>query len=114
AEETGLVAAEADLGPVVATRGGLWRAEDGRRFFSADWFYCVRVSEAVVDTSAQEVFEQSVITGPRWGTIEELTETTELIRPEGLPDLIAQLLDYGVPDIPVQLPWRALVLRLER
>jgi 8-oxo-dGTP pyrophosphatase MutT (NUDIX family) len=38
AEETGFVVAEPDLGPVTATRGGLWQADDGTLFFGADSF----------------------------------------------------------------------------
>ncbi|HEY6788143.1 MAG TPA: NUDIX domain-containing protein, partial [Trebonia sp.] len=39
AEETGYVVTEDDLGPIVATRGGLWRSSSGRPVFGADTYF---------------------------------------------------------------------------
>jgi 8-oxo-dGTP pyrophosphatase MutT (NUDIX family) len=107
AEETGLVLTESDVGPVVATRGGLWRArEENKLFFGADSFFCVRVPHAEVSTDGHEALEASIITGYRWWTATELRQTTDRITPPGLPDLVSQLLTSGVPELPVRLPWR--------
>lgn len=109
AEETGFIIAPEDAGPVVATYGGRWKTDDGMLFFAADWFYCVKVPEAAVSTDDQEALERSIITGYRWWTVGELLETTDHIVPPGLADLVAQLLENGIPGLPVQFPWRALV-----
>jgi 8-oxo-dGTP pyrophosphatase MutT (NUDIX family) len=110
AEETGHLIAEADVGPVVATRGGLWRAEGSKVFFGADSFFWVRVADATVSTDDREELERSVITGHRWWTAAELLGITDRITP-GLPELVNQLLTSGVPRSPVRLPWRAIPVR---
>jgi 8-oxo-dGTP pyrophosphatase MutT (NUDIX family) len=109
AEETGYVVAEADLGPVVATRGGIWRADrSGRLVFGADAFFLVRVAHSAVSTDGHEELERSIITGHRWWTVEELRTTGEYLSPPGLADLVASLLAGGVPARPLRLSWRAL------
>lgn len=105
AEETGFAVAEPDLGPVVATRAGLWRG-DGVLFFGADSFFSVRVPHARVSTDGHEAFEASIITGYRWWTPEELALGKDAIRPPGLPALVATLLSCGPPPTPLRLPWR--------
>lgn len=107
AEETGFAVPESDVGPVVATRGGQWRAaEKNKIFFGADSFLCVRVPHTEVSTDGHEALEASVITGYRWWTAAELRTTTDRITPPSLPDLVSQLLTSGVPEVPVRLPWR--------
>jgi 8-oxo-dGTP pyrophosphatase MutT (NUDIX family) len=105
AEETGHVASA--VGPVVATRAGLWTAADGQAYFGADAFFLVRVREPSVDTSAQEPLERSVITGYRWWTVGEIRVSEELVFPVGLDTLIGRLLRDGAPDRPVRLAWDA-------
>jgi 8-oxo-dGTP pyrophosphatase MutT (NUDIX family) len=108
AEETGFVVTAAGAGPVVATCGGQWRAEDGTVFFGADSFFLVRVADAAVRTDGQEALERSIITGHRWWSVAEMAEAEDRIVPAALPGLVAQLLDSGIPDWPVRLPWRDL------
>jgi 8-oxo-dGTP pyrophosphatase MutT (NUDIX family) len=105
AEETGHVRAEADIGPVVATRAGLWATEDGFTFFGADAFFLVRVAGPWVDTRGQEALERSVITGHRWWTAGELRATGDRIVPAGLSDLVDSLVSDGVPTAPLRLAW---------
>jgi 8-oxo-dGTP pyrophosphatase MutT (NUDIX family) len=107
AEETGYVRGEPEIGPVVATCAGLWLAEDGRRFFGADSFFFVRVTNSAISTDGQEALERSIITGHRWWTPDELRGTSDVIVPSGLPDLVASLLSDGRSARPVRLPWRA-------
>jgi 8-oxo-dGTP pyrophosphatase MutT (NUDIX family) len=104
AEETGFVAAEAELGPVVATSASLWTGDDGQVFLGAHSFFFLRVSRAEIDTDEQEEFERSFITGHRWWTAEELRSATDRIVPPALDDLIGRLLRGEVPDRPVRLP----------
>ena len=104
AEETGYVVAEADLGPVIATRGGIWRADrSGRLVFGADTFFLVRVAHSAVSTDGHEELERSIITGHRWWTVGELRSTRERVSPPGVADLVASLLADGVPARPVRL-----------
>jgi 8-oxo-dGTP pyrophosphatase MutT (NUDIX family) len=108
AEETGHVQTEADMGPVVATRAGLWTATDGQCYFGADAFFLVRVEEPSVDTSAQEPLERSYITGYRWWTSAEIRVSRERVFPAGLDTLLDRLLRDGGPvpgSRPVRLAW---------
>ncbi|WP_157181463.1 hypothetical protein [Actinopolymorpha alba] len=41
------------------------------------------------------------MTGHRWWTVEELFATTDLLRPAGLPRLLANLLTGGPPTEPI-------------
>jgi 8-oxo-dGTP pyrophosphatase MutT (NUDIX family) len=107
AEETGFRVTESGLGPVVATRGGLWRSrEEDRLFFGADSFFCVRVPHAEVSTDGHEALEASLITGYRWWTLDELAEDIGTVSPPGLPALVAAFLRDGPPTSPLRLPWR--------
>ena len=53
-----------------------------------------------VDTAGFEAAEKISLTAYRWWRAEELAATTDLLRPAGLPDLLAQLLVDGPPDQP--------------
>ena len=107
AEETGHVVTEANLGPAVATRGGIWRADRaGRLVFGADTFFLVRVAHSAVNTDGHEELERSIITGLRWWTVPELRSTRERLSPPGVADLVASLLADGAPTRPVRLSWR--------
>jgi 8-oxo-dGTP pyrophosphatase MutT (NUDIX family) len=106
AEETGYVVTEEDLGPVVATRGGLWRSGSGRLVFGADTFFLIRVTHSEVSTDGHEELERSLITGHRWWTVAELRETTESISPPNAAALVAALIADGHPPHPIRLPWR--------
>ncbi len=108
AEETGYMVTEADLGPAVATRAGIWRTDrSGRLVFGADTFFLVRVAHSAVNTDGHEELERSIITGLRWWTGDELRATREHVSPPGVADLVASLLADGVPHRPFRLSWRA-------
>jgi 8-oxo-dGTP pyrophosphatase MutT (NUDIX family) len=111
AEETGHIAS--DVGPVVATRAGLWTAADGQAYFGADAFFLVRVREPAVDTSRQEPLERSYITGYRWWTAGEIRVSEERFFPVELGMLLDRLIRDGAPvprsrgARPVRLAWDA-------
>jgi len=108
AEETGYAAAEADLGPVVATCAGTWAADDqGRRYFAADSYFFLRVPHAAVVADGMEDYERVVITGHHWWTADELRAGAREVFPQGLAGLVARLLRGDVPSRPVRLPWTA-------
>jgi 8-oxo-dGTP pyrophosphatase MutT (NUDIX family) len=114
AEETGYMVTEQGLGPVVATRAGLWRASSGRLTFGADTYFLVRVPHPDISTDGHQELERSIITGHRWWTIAALRETTESISPPNAASLVATLIADGPPARPVRLPWRTLLLRVSR
>ena len=107
AEETGYAVTEEGLGPIVATRGGLWQSSGGRLVFAADTYFLVRVTHSEVSTDGHEELERSLITGHRWWTVAELRETTESISPPNAVDLVVALIADGPPPSPVRLPWRS-------
>jgi 8-oxo-dGTP pyrophosphatase MutT (NUDIX family) len=106
AEETGHLLAADELGPVVATCAGLWRAGP-QVFFGVDSFYLVRVAALRMDGSGREPLERPALEVHRWWTAAELDLTADLVLPVGLAGLLHQLLTHGVPDRPARLPWRA-------
>jgi 8-oxo-dGTP pyrophosphatase MutT (NUDIX family) len=113
AEETGHIRTGSDMGPVIATRAGLWTAADGQVYFGADAFFLVRVAKPSVDTSRQEPLERSYITGYRWWTAGEIRTSGERFFPVELDMLMDRLIRDGAPvpgaqgTRPARLAWDA-------
>ncbi len=98
-EETGLTTVS--LGPEI-WRGRPWVAVwKGVAREVQQRYYLARVTAFAVDTSGLEKVERAVITGHHWWTPAELAATQELLRPTGLPTLVASLLADGPPDQPI-------------
>jgi 8-oxo-dGTP pyrophosphatase MutT (NUDIX family) len=110
AEETGHLLAADELGPVVATCAGLWRAGP-QVFFGVDTFYLVRVAALRMDGRGREQFERPALEVHRWWTAAELDLTADRVLPAGLAGLLHRLLAEGVPGRPARLPWRAFSAR---
>ena len=105
-QETGYACTEDQLGPLVATCAGTWRAAEGHRpHFSADAFFFLRVPHPGIDTGGQEDLERAYITGHRWWTLAEIRSAGDAVLPQGMADLITSLLAGEVPQAPVRLPW---------
>jgi len=82
-------------------RGRPWTAVwDGVTFEVRQRYFLARVPAFEVDTAGFEAAEKISLTAYRWWRAEELAATTDLLRPAGLPDLLAQLLVDGPPDQP--------------
>ncbi len=105
-EETGYACTEAEIGPVIATTSGLWRADEGKLFLGAHSFFFLRVPHSALNTDGQEDLERSMITGHRWWPVSELRAATERVVPLGLADLLDPLLRGDTPARPVRLPRR--------
>ncbi|MGW4795811.1 NUDIX hydrolase [Nonomuraea sp. NPDC004297] len=98
-EETGLI--EVDIGPEI-WRGRPWAAfRDGIAYEMRQRYFLARVSAFAVDTSGFEELERRSISGHRWWTLDELSATTDTLRPAELPNLLAALLTDGPPDSPI-------------
>lgn len=80
--------------PLLATWDGVTQ-EVRQRYF------VVRAPRFEIDTSGFEEFEKATVTGHRWWTVDELAATTDLMRPAGLAQLLAQLLAAGPPGEPI-------------
>ncbi|TDC26475.1 GNAT family N-acetyltransferase [Streptomyces sp. 8K308] len=101
-EETGLTGVE--LGPEI-WRGRPWFAVFGGVAHEVrQRYYLARVPSHVVDTSGFEEWELAAVTGHRWWTVDQLAATPDLLRPAGLPKLLADLLADGPPDRPITVP----------
>jgi len=103
-EETGLVAAAADLGSPIAVTGGYADLGWAKGLFRDD-FFVYRVDSHHVDTSGFNALERRHHAGHRWWTHDDLKSTTETIFPFGLAQLISDLLAGCIPREPVRLPW---------
>lgn len=103
-EETGLSIGPDELGPLVAVTSGTadlgWMAGEFR-----DVFFFHRVSHHDVDTSGFEELEASTFAEHRWWSASELIQTTETVVPNGLAELLSDLLAGKRPAEPVRLPW---------
>lgn len=98
-EETGLT--DVNLSREV-WRGRPWIAVwDGVTYEVRQRYFLARVPTFEIDTSGFEEAEETSLTGHRWWTVEELAATTDLLRPAGLPELLAQLFTDGPPNRPI-------------
>ncbi|WP_113703821.1 NUDIX hydrolase [Nonomuraea lactucae] len=104
-EETGLVVAPEEFGPVVAVSSGHWTSDDGRRFLASDSYFFLRAPEATVDVSGMEQLERSLVTAFHWWPLDDLRTTTEHIVPLDLATLLEPLLAGELPSEPVIIPW---------
>jgi 8-oxo-dGTP pyrophosphatase MutT (NUDIX family) len=102
AEETGITAADAELGPV------LWRRMcsfpfAGRRWNQDEWYYLARTRRTATEALGLTELERRSVCGARWWTCEELTRARETVYPKKLAGLLRRLLDEGPPAGPVTL-----------
>jgi 8-oxo-dGTP pyrophosphatase MutT (NUDIX family) len=103
-EETGLRVAAADLYPVAYTTG---TADLGwARGLFRDDFFLYRVIQHDVDTSRQTDFERRHYAGHRWWAHADLLATEDIVYPNGLAALVADLIAGRIPETPTALPWR--------
>ncbi|RDI25523.1 NUDIX hydrolase [Lentzea flaviverrucosa] len=90
-EETGLKLAPEQL------TGPMWRRRavfsfDGRTFDAEEWFFHATVDgELAVDTSGFNDVEETIISGHRWWSAEELRSTEDTVYPVQLAELLPEL-----------------------
>jgi 8-oxo-dGTP pyrophosphatase MutT (NUDIX family) len=88
-EETGLVVEELALGEKIAQFSGRWDWADGLNHHTfTDHIFEYQVEEFVFDRSHWTPEEHRDVLKIKWWTIEELSETGELISPPGLVSFI--------------------------
>ena len=94
-EETGLTGVA--LGPEVwRERPWTW-IRNGVAYEVRQRYYFIRAPVFQVDTSLFEQEERSAITGYLWWTLQDLAAATDVLRPTGLPALMAALISSGPP-----------------
>ncbi|MEV0380029.1 NUDIX domain-containing protein [Nonomuraea sp. NPDC050643] len=103
-EELGHAVTPEALGEVVATSEGGWSL-GGRRFFSRDVYFALRVDGLEVDTSGMDAEERAVTDRFQWWTAAELPSADEPVVPRGLGPLLERLVAGDRPVEPVILPW---------
>ena len=74
----------------MATRCGLHDAGRGE-VFADERYFLVRVTGDDIDLAGQEAFEREVMKDHRWWSVGELRATEEVVFPEDLADMVAQL-----------------------
>ena len=104
-EETGLLIAADQLGPVVAETSGYADLGFAAGMFH-DLFYFQRAPEGFcVDTSGWQPLEASTMSGHRWWTVDEVAAAPKIVFPFELAPLARDLLAGRLPSRPVRLPW---------
>lgn len=103
-EETGLVVAEADLGPQIAVTGGYADLGWAKGTFREDYFF-LRVEPFTPDTSAFTELERERVVAHRWWPPAELLEPVERVVPFGLVPLLTDLFAGTTLENLVVLPW---------
>lgn len=106
-EETGLVLAPAELGPVVARTSGLWSDGPGPLSHNEEaYFYC-RVPHFEPMREGLEEVERREFTEARWLTVEQLEAAGGNVFPADTAGLLKELNAGAVPAEPVDIPWGA-------
>jgi 8-oxo-dGTP pyrophosphatase MutT (NUDIX family) len=87
-EETGLTRDSA--GPQIASRTFEMMLPSGETVLAEERFFIIHADQSDIDRSGWSSNEKNVIREHHWWTIEELTQTTEIIFPA---DLIIEILE---------------------
>ena len=104
-EETGLLIAPDQLGPVVAETSGYADLEFAAGMFH-DLFYFQRAPDGFcVDISGWQPVEASTMSGHRWWTVAEVEAAPQIVFPFELAPLARDLLAGRLPRTPIRLPW---------
>ena len=88
-EETGLRIS--DPGPEIMTRRFAWDFE-GSAYDQEEIYFLVQTTGFVPTAAGWSETERATMTGHRWWSIDELRTTNETVYPEGLADVLRQLL----------------------
>ena len=102
-EETGF--SEVTLGPVVWRRQGPMEFYPGQMTLIEESYVLARCEGGEPSRAGWTELEREIMQDIRWWTRAELAATDEAVHPSGLPGLLAELLDEGLPGEPRVLPW---------
>ncbi|MTI17807.1 NUDIX domain-containing protein [Rhodobacteraceae bacterium RKSG542] len=88
-EETGF---DTPVGAEVFRRLSHFPLPDGEWVEADERFFLVRTDSKEIDRSGHIGYEKTVLQQARWWSIEELQATEETVFPEGLPEILSNLL----------------------
>jgi 8-oxo-dGTP diphosphatase len=88
-EETGLQIA--DAGAEVARRTFAMQLPDGEHVNADERYFVVRVTDAALSREHWTALERDVMAEHRWWSREELVRTKDIVFPENLAEMVAQL-----------------------
>ena len=88
-EETGLRVAS--VGAEIAQRTFVMQLPDGEHVIADERFFVVRTDDHAVSREHWTELERKVMSDHRWWTRAELAATQEVVFPENLPEMLAQL-----------------------
>lgn len=99
-EETGLTLSDVE--------GPIWRRHasfdfNGDHYEQHEEFFFARIDSHEVDHSGWTPLEQESVLTTHWWSLEELASTAEAVYPEGLSQLLSDLLQSGLPSAPIEL-----------
>jgi 8-oxo-dGTP pyrophosphatase MutT (NUDIX family) len=106
-EETGLVVAPSDLGAPVAVCRGEWEFR-GVPLYSEDWFFALRVPRFDPTDDGWTALERELHESWRWWPPEALEGSREAVLPEGLGELVRNLVLGRRSSEPLELPWKTI------
>ena len=90
-EETGWAL---DPGPEVAQRTVEFETFDGEDIWSDERYFFVRVPEQRIATDGHTELERTVMQSHRWWTLSQLNETSEMIFPEDIVQMVESALTH--------------------
>lgn len=99
-EETGL--ALDDIAGPIWTRHAAFEF-NGDFYEQSEHYFFARIDSHDVERSGWTRLEQDTVLGTYWWDLEELAATDQVIFPFGLAALVAQLLQRGVPESPIDI-----------
>ena len=103
-EETGIQ--DIRLGPAVWRRLGVGRLYDGEVVTFNEHYVVGFCGGGDISRAAWEAHEHDLVDDIRWWSLDEMLTTTEILLPEGLTDLLPDILAGRYPDEPIELPTR--------
>jgi ADP-ribose pyrophosphatase YjhB (NUDIX family) len=101
AEETGFT--EVEIGPVVWFREGTGRLASGERVLFKESYIVARCAGGEPHRGGWEAHEHRLMDDMRWWTRDALAASAEPIYPEGLADLLVDLIAGRFPHTPLVL-----------
>ena len=104
-EETGIRVDPAALGAPVAFCTGHADLGWASGLFRDDYF-ALMTDERAVSPAAMTPAEREQLAEIRWWTPEEIEVTSERVVPNGLPEVVRQVMRGHRPEAPIELPWR--------
>lgn len=99
-EETGL--------QLESVEGPIWLRQasfdfNGDHYEQSEEFFFARIDTHDVDSSGWTDLEQDTVLKVHWWNLAELQQSSDIVYPDGLAQLVADLLVNGLPSQPIQL-----------